>query len=143
MLQCSYTILFILECRRCRIIQNCSRKQVLITINTLTDLARYFCYAMWLSSSATLDLKLSLNMSQCEKLSQKFISQHELSQISKAQKLGPRPTALAFPKRRPGQKPSQAKVLARLGPAFFGPAWLGFWPQAGAGTSLAKDPVWS
>ena len=48
----------------------------------------------------------------------------------------PRPTALAFTKPRLGQKPSQAKVLARLGPAFFGSAWPGLWPQAGAGTSL-------
>jgi len=44
--------------------------------------------------------------------------------------------ALAFPKFRPGQKPSQAKGQARLGPAFFGLAWPGFWLQAGAGTSL-------
>jgi len=65
-----------------------------------------------------------------------FISAHELSQISKVQKPGPRPTALAFPKPRPGQKPSQAKSKARLGPAFFGLAWPGFRLQAGAGTSL-------
>jgi hypothetical protein len=48
----------------------------------------------------------------------------------------PKPRALAFPKPRPGQKPTQAKVLARPGPAFFGPAWPGFWLQAGAGQSL-------
>jgi hypothetical protein len=48
----------------------------------------------------------------------------------------PRPRALAFPKPRPGQKPTQAKFLAWLGPAFFGLAWPGFWLQAGAGTSL-------
>ena len=52
-----------------------------------------------------------------------------------------RPTALAFPKPRPGQKPSQAKVLAWLGPAFFGSAWPGLWPQAGAGTSLATSQI--
>jgi hypothetical protein len=51
-------------------------------------------------------------------------------------KPGPRPTALAFSKSRPGQKPSQAKDQARLGPAFIGSAWPGFWLQAGAGTSL-------
>ena len=39
---------------------------------------------------------------------------------------------------RPGQKPSQAKVLAWLGPAFFGLAWPGLWPQAGASTSLIE-----
>ena len=32
--------------------------------------------------------------------------------------------------------PGQAKGQARLGLAFFGLAWPGFWPQAGAGTSL-------
>jgi hypothetical protein len=47
-----------------------------------------------------------------------------------------RPRALAFPKPKPGQKPTQAKVMARPGPAFFGLAWPGFWLQAGAGTSL-------
>jgi hypothetical protein len=34
------------------------------------------------------------------------------------------------------QNPGQAKVLAWLGPTFFGLAWPGLWPQAGAGTSL-------
>jgi hypothetical protein len=48
---------------------------------------------------------------------------------------------LAFPKSRPGQKPSQAKGQAWLGPAFFGSAWLGFWLQAGAGTSLATTTI--
>ncbi|KAF8959965.1 hypothetical protein BDZ97DRAFT_2060947 [Flammula alnicola] len=33
--------------------------------------------------------------------------------------------------------------LARLGPASLGPAWLGFWPQAGAGTSLLTRPCGS
>jgi hypothetical protein len=47
-----------------------------------------------------------------------------------------RPRALAFPNPRPGQKPTEAKVLAWPGPAFFGPAWPGFWLQAGAGKSL-------
>jgi hypothetical protein len=71
-----------------------------------------------------------------------FISQCELAninlcQISKVQKLGPRPTALALPKPKPaGQKPSQAKKKAQLGLAFFGLAWPGFRLQAGAGTSL-------
>ena len=59
-----------------------------------------------------------------------------LSHIPMVQKPGPRPTALAFPYPRPGQKPAQAKGQARLGPAFFGLAWPGFWPQAKAGTSL-------
>ena len=52
------------------------------------------------------------------------------------QKPGPKPVALAFKNRRPGQKPTQAKYK---GLAFFGPAWPGFWPQAGAGTSLDAD----
>ena len=52
------------------------------------------------------------------------------------QKPGPKPGALAFKNYRPGQKPPQAKHRAWLGPAFFGLAWPGFWPQAGAGTSL-------
>ena len=59
-----------------------------------------------------------------------------LSHISRVQKPGLRPTALAFLYPKPGQKPAQAKGWARLGPAFFGLAWPGFWPQAGAGTSL-------
>ena len=48
----------------------------------------------------------------------------------------PKPRALAFPKLRPGQRPTQAKVLAWPGPAYFGSAWPGFWLQAGAGRSL-------
>ena len=59
-----------------------------------------------------------------------------LGHISRVQKPGLRPTALAFLYPRLGQKPAQAKGWARLGPAFFGLAWPGFWPQAGAGTSL-------
>jgi hypothetical protein len=59
-----------------------------------------------------------------------------LGHISRVQKPGLRPTALAFLYPRPGQKPAQAKGWAWLGPAFFGLAWPGFWPQAGAGTSL-------
>ena len=51
-------------------------------------------------------------------------------------KPGPKPGALAFKNYRPGQKTPQAKHRARLGPAFFGLAWPGFWPQARAGTSL-------
>ena len=72
---------FIHSCRRCGIIQNRSRKEVLITIKTPTDLTRYPCYATWLSSSTTLDC---LNVSQCEKLSRKcqnFISQHEFKSL--------------------------------------------------------------
>ena len=61
-----------------------------------------------------------------------------LSHISRVQKPGLRPTALAFLYPKPGQKPAQAKGWARLGPAFFGLAWPGFWPQAGAGTSLHR-----
>ena len=61
-----------------------------------------------------------------------------LGHISRVQKPGLRPTALAFLYPRPGQKLAQAKGWARLGPAFFGLAWPGFWPQAGAGTSLIK-----
>jgi hypothetical protein len=49
--------------------------------------------------------------------------------------------ALAFQKYRLGQKPSQAKGQARLGPALFGLAWPGFWLQAGAGTSLPFQKV--
>ena len=64
-----------------------------------------------------------------------------LSHIPRVQKPGLRPTALAFPYPRPGQKPAQAKGRARLGPAFFGLAWPGFWPQAGAGTSLGSPAM--
>ena len=41
---------------------------------------------------------------------------------------GFRLVVLAFKIYKPGQKPPQAKLRARLGPAFFGLAWLGFWP---------------
>ena len=64
-----------------------------------------------------------------------------LSHISRVQKPGHRPTALAFLYPKPGQKPAQAKGWARLGPAFFGLAWPGFWPQAGAGTSLTLHTI--
>ena len=52
------------------------------------------------------------------------------------QKPGPRPRARAFRNHEPGQKPLRPTLWARLGPAFFGLAWPGFWLQAGAGTSL-------
>ena len=58
------------------------------------------------------------------------------SDVLGVQKLGLRPMALALPYPRPGQKPAQAKRWAWLGPAFFGLAWPGFWPQAKASTSL-------
>jgi hypothetical protein len=61
---------------------------------------------------------------------------HILRLSSKASKPGLRPPAQAFEISKPGQKPSRPNVQARLGPAFFGLAWPGFWPQAGAGTSL-------
>ena len=57
------------------------------------------------------------------------------------QKPGPKPAALAFKNHRPGQKPPQAKHRARLGPAFFGPAWPGFWPQAGANITSTSTVV--
>jgi hypothetical protein len=63
-----------------------------------------------------------------------------LSHIPRVQKPGLRPTALAFLYPRPGQKPAQAKGQAWLGPAFFGLAWPGFWPQAGAGTMHITSP---
>ena len=59
-----------------------------------------------------------------------------LSHIPRVQKPGLRPTALAFLYPRLGQKLAQAKSQARLGLAFFGLAWPGFWLQAGASTSL-------
>ena len=65
-----------------------------------------------------------------------------LSYIPSVQKPGLRPMALAFPNPRPGQKPAQAKGWAQLGPAFFGLAWPGFWPQAKAGTSLSWMLLW-
>ena len=42
-----------------------------------------------------------------------------------------------------GQAKSQHRpaALARLGLAFFGPAWPGFWLWAGAGTSLRGVPA--
>jgi hypothetical protein len=64
-----------------------------------------------------------------------------LSHIPRVQKPGLRPMALAFPYPRPGQKPAQAKGWARLGLAFFGLAWPGFWPQARASTSLNTTEV--
>ncbi|EDR00831.1 uncharacterized protein LACBIDRAFT_333735 [Laccaria bicolor S238N-H82] len=36
------------------------------------------------------------------------------------------------------KSPPQANLRAWLGPAFFGLAWPGFWPQAEAGTSLDR-----
>ena len=48
---------------------------------------------------------------------------------------------LGFQNHRPGQNPPQAKHRARLGLAFFGLAWPGFWPQAGAGTSLVVQII--
>ena len=59
----------------------------------------------------------------------------------KASRLWLRLLALTFQDHRPGQKPSQAKVLAQLGPASFGSAWPGLWPQARAGTSLCGGRI--
>lgn len=53
----------------------------------------------------------------------------KLRDISKVQKLGPRPWALAFQNNEPGQKPPSGQSS--------GLAWPGFWPQAKASTSLA------
>jgi hypothetical protein len=111
-------------------------KKIVITIQTQTDLAECVTRVTWLSGSATSDLKLSLNVTRREKMLKILSPATTLGHNSRVQKPGPRPTALAFPNPRPGQKPSQAKSWARLGPAFFGLAWPGFWPQAGAGTSL-------
>jgi len=98
-------------------------------IQTPTDLAEFV-------SSATSYLKLSLNVKIFVKMLKILALTANLSHIPRVQKPGLRPRALAFLYPRPGQKPAQAKGWARLGPAFFGLAWPGFWPQAGAGTSL-------
>ena len=56
-----------------------------------------------------------------------------LSQISWVQKPGPRPRLLlGF-----GFLIPQARSKPISGPAWLGPAWPGFWPQAGASTSLS------
>jgi len=101
-------------------------------IQTPTDLAEFV-------SSATSYLKLSLNVKIFVKMLKILALTANLSHIPRVQKLGLRPTALAFLYPRPGQKLAQAKGWARLGPAFFGLAWPGFWPQAGAGTSLHSN----
>src|SRR5882757_11064190 len=44
--------------------------------------------------------------------------------------------ALALWDARPGQSQCEANSLARLGPAYFGLAWPGFWPQAEPCTPL-------
>jgi hypothetical protein len=70
----------------------------------------------WLFLSATSHLKLSLNVFQTFVKMLKFcLLQQILSHIPRVQKQGPRPTALAFPYPRPGQKPAQAKGWAWLG----------------------------
>jgi len=91
-------------------------------IQTPTDLAEFV-------SSAMSYLKLSLNVKIFVKMLKILALTANLSHIPRVQKPGLRPTALAFLYPRPGQ---------RLGPAFFGLAWPGFWPQAGAGTSLGS-----
>ena len=53
-----------------------------------------------------------------------------------ASRLWPKPAALDFRNKRPGQKLPQAKHRAWLGSALFGLTWPGFWPQAGASTPL-------
>jgi len=55
-----------------------------------------------------------------------------LSHISRVQKLGPRPTALAFPYPRLGQKPAQAKRSGLAWPGFF---WLGLAQLLASGQS--------
>ena len=64
---------------------------------------------MWLSLSAMADLKLSLNMSQCENLCEngkknclKLSLTATSSYIYRVQRPGSRPRALAFPDPRPG-----------------------------------------
>jgi hypothetical protein len=87
---------------------------------------------------------MSGNPSRC--MSKKSIKCHQnysRININISTKPRLRPRALAFPNPRPGQKPTQAKVLAWPGLAFFGLAWPGFWLQAGAGKSLFVIYVFS
>ena len=108
-------------------------------IETPTDLAGCALLSTWLSLSATLDFIPGLTWKPFKKNSKMWSLTVNLCQICKVQKPGPRPTALAWlwlsktqarPKPIPGQ---------RSGPAWLGPAWPGFWPQAGAGTSLPQS----
>jgi len=87
----------------------------------------------WLSLSATSDMKLSLNVSQCENL-HKNLSLTATFLGYKSQ--GPGQwlwLGFGFLKTQAGPKPIPGQ---RSGPAWLGLAWPGFWPQAGAGTSL-------
>ena len=84
------------------------------------------------------DGHISPNKQVSAKRQRQLNMQTTVSHIPRVQKPGLRSTALAFLYPRPGQKPAQAKSQARLGPAFFGLAWPGFWLQARAGTSLHK-----
>jgi hypothetical protein len=86
---------------------------------------------------------MCFNVKNFMKMLKFCLSQQILSHIPRVQKLGPRPMALAFPYPRLGQKLAQAKGWAWLGPALFGLAWPGFWPQAGASTSLKVIPWFS
>ena len=86
-------------------------------ISTLMGLAEcvLFCYVATMS-----DLKFSLYLTQCEiycENGKKIVFCSRFRSYFKGAKPWPRPTALAFQYSRPGQKPSQAKGQAWLGPA--------------------------
>src|SRR6266567_6356799 len=88
----------------------------------------------WLSLSATSDMKLRLNVSQCENLRKN------------GKNLSLAATFLGYKSRGPGQQlwlgffflKTQAGPKPIPGQRS-GPAWPGFWPQARAGTSLSRD----
>jgi hypothetical protein len=115
-----------------KIVRNRDEPHRKVAIKTPTDLAE--CHVIFKTQFKTI-----FNVKTFAKIL-KFLSLTEnLSHIPRVQKPGLRPTALAFPYPRPGQKPAQAKGQ---GPAWLGLAWPGFWPQAKAGTSLLLRVLW-
>jgi hypothetical protein len=113
-----------------RIMQNRSEshaKEVLIAIKTPTDLAE--CHVIFETQ-----FKSVFNVKTFTKMLKVLFLEEKLSYIPRVQKPGLRPTALAFPYPRPGQKPAQAKGQGPAWPGFF---WLGLARLLASGQSRA------
>src|SRR5258708_7966084 len=104
-------------------------KEVLIAIKTPTDLAE--CHIIFETQ-----FKSVFNVKTFAKMLKVLFLEEKLSKFLGYKSRGSGQRLWLF--HIPGRAKSQLRpnVRARLGPAFFGLAWPGFWPQAKAGTPL-------
>ena len=89
-----------------------------------------------LTNAVDLDLNSGLfigwkQFGEISTLCKKLLGAHNMDNF--CAQAGAQANGFGFPKVQAGPKAVSGQ---RSGPAFFGLAWPGFWPQAGAGTSL-------